>query len=296
VLGHLHASGAPSSEFLDAASLALVAMDLTRNVVQRALQQTTRMLSSTALGKGDSALAAQWAQLAALLAVAVALPIGAMWMALPALLPLVCTRTHVVALAATYARLSAIWLVPQLWIECLTAWLGAHRWVLLPSITGAAALVANLAFNLLLVLPPVGFGFAGAALATSCTRVLQCITLLVAVRWHSHRSQRAKTNGDECGEAAGGDGGGGSGGGGSSSGGGSGGGGSGGTALAALFDASTLRTAVHPTRLRIFVVTQALPVTLAAVSEELQFAAMAYACKRLEHDVCLDALERCSVG
>ena len=248
ILGHLRDpnTGEPTSRYLDGASLALVFIDLTRMIISRALSQTTRMLSATALGAGDAALAAQWLQLSMALCIVAAVPIAALWMLLPYMLPIVSSNPEVIALAATYARISTVWLLPALWIECVQAWLGAHRWLFLPSLVGLLALVTNLALNLLLVFPPNGahgLGFAGSALATSITRLLQCATLLIAVKLHAMRPR--------------------------------------GAALAHLFRTSTLRAALAPARLRIFILGQALAVAFSALFEEVQFALMSMLASQL---------------
>ena len=89
-----------------------------------------------------------------------------------------------VELAGLYARLAIGCILPTLWMEALHAWLLAQRVIKPQLLVYSACLVLNLVLNIGFVhgfgdFP--GFGFTGSPLATTATRVLQLLLLLLAI-------------------------------------------------------------------------------------------------------------------
>ena len=166
VLGHLHsADGRPSAAYLDAVSLALLWMTVTRLTVGRGLTSATNVLAAQAIGAGKPELAVEWLQLALLCALVASVPVAISWLLLDRMLPLL-QEPAVVALATSYARVSVAWLVPALFFDCTSAWLAAQKRVLPQLCILAVGFAANLALDVLLVLH--GEYAPGVALPSPC--------------------------------------------------------------------------------------------------------------------------------
>ena len=206
VVGHLRdtQTGQPTALYLDAVSQALLWMNLTSQCMIRGIGGAINTLAANALGAGNRTLAGVWLQVGLLVSTAAALLVGALWLlAAPALAQLVAqgggdshdsggggdepSPEAVESLATEYARLSAFWLLPLFWMEALNTWLTAQQLVLPQLCVYAAFFLVNLGANVVLVhgLPGDawgGLGFRGSPLATTGTRVLQGLTLLLLVR------------------------------------------------------------------------------------------------------------------
>ena len=205
VVGHLRdtQTGQPTALYLDAVSQALLWMNLTSQCMIRGVGGAINTLAANALGAGNHALAGVWLQVGLLVTTVAALLVGALWLlAAPALARLVAqgggdshdgghggdepNHEAVESLAAEYARLSVFWLLPLFWMEALNTWLTAQQRVLPQLCVYAVFFLVNLAANVVLVhgLGDLwgGVGFRGSPLATTGTRVLQGLTLLLLVR------------------------------------------------------------------------------------------------------------------
>ena len=199
VIGHLAYHGESTAVYLDAAALALLWQQLTIQVANRALGGAVNVLSSQAIGAGNTKLADVWLLLGGLLlAPIVGLAVIGLWLLTGDVVGLFASNQTLgaadadhgpgdpVDLAAEYARLSVGYVIPTLWMECLNQWLLAQRVIRPQLVVYTAAFALNLGLNVLLVhgWAAVGFdglGFVGSPLATTLTRVAQLLGLLLAL-------------------------------------------------------------------------------------------------------------------
>ena len=89
-----------------------------------------------------------------------------------------------VALAGLYARLSIGYILPTLWMEAVSNWLIAHRIIRPQLVVYSLCLLLNLGLNVLFVHGVRGFGgfgFHGSPLATTTTRIVQLVAMLLAL-------------------------------------------------------------------------------------------------------------------
>lgn len=142
VIGHLDAAGA-APLYLDAASQALLWMNVTFTAVIRGVCGAVSVLASQALGADNPDLACIWMKTGLWFSLALGLGVIGLWVWVtgPLLAAAAASASNAtragsvalaagadpVALAARYATLSTGWVLPTLWFECLNSWLIAHR-------------------------------------------------------------------------------------------------------------------------------------------------------------------------
>ena len=199
VLGHLTYRGESTPIYLDAAALALLWMQLTINIATRGMCSAINVLSSQASGASNPRLGGVWLHTGAFLfAPPLGLLVIGLWLLTGPVVGLFAANQTVgeelgsggfdgpgdpIELAARYAHLSCVYVLPTLWMESLNQWLIAQRVIRLQLVVYACAFALNLVLNVLLVhgsssLGIPGLGFVGSPLATTLTRVLQLLALL----------------------------------------------------------------------------------------------------------------------
>jgi Na+-driven multidrug efflux pump len=183
VLGHLTtAAGEPTALYLDAASLALLWMNLTNGSVVRGLGSAVGVLVAQALGAGARESAGGWLTLGLASTLLSSAAVAGLWLLTPLLLGAFVPDTQAVSLAGEYARLSIGWLLPTQWLEVLNAALTAQGVVLPQLLAYPTFLLINFGLNYLFVLR-LGLGLPGSPLGTTATRVglLLSVLLLTAL-------------------------------------------------------------------------------------------------------------------
>lgn len=207
VLGHLaEPPDLPPAVYLDAASQALLWMNLTVGMVVRGVGGALSTLTSNAIGAGNDKLARHWLKLGLGVTTVAALVVAVLWeFAVPPLAawlnlqksengsgPGYEDTTKVAELSVRYSRLSAAWLLPTFWMEAINSWLIAQEIIFPQLAVYSGFFLINLGLNMLLVygLPGAnldGLGFDGSPLATFITRLSQVAALVLVVRFSGHR-------------------------------------------------------------------------------------------------------------
>lgn len=221
VVGHLTWQGRPTPIYLDAVALALLWMLLTLSAVQRGISGTVNALASQAVGAGNKRLADTWLMMGLMVSVPAAMMLSGLWLCTSPIVNIFAHNQSIghgvdgpdaagnssmllapvygnddallagagaeedpVALAGLYARLSLGMILPTLWMEALNNWLIAQRVIRPQLLVYFLCFFLNLGLNLLLVhgIGGVGgYGFEGSPLATTATRVVQLLALVLVL-------------------------------------------------------------------------------------------------------------------
>jgi len=178
-LGHL------STPALAAASLASVWISMTSLWLYNGQEEALSTLVAQAAGAGNARLAGAWLQMAALVAVCLAVPIAiSWWFAGPILAGLGFSPSSLTDAAQLFSRWYVLTLLPQGLFSAAAAWLVASGAVLPPIAAGAAQAVASVAANQVLIFGAgawPGLGFIGSPLSTGIVTWLGLAALAAIV-------------------------------------------------------------------------------------------------------------------
>lgn len=182
VLGH------KDTDFLAASAAALIWINVTSAFLYRAYGSALNTLCSQAYGAGNFTLVGYWLQQGLLFSSLSSLVVALLWWFTEDVLRAIDIDPKIAALGGTFARWSILWLVPQIWMECLQRYFQAQH-VIFPSLVlNAIFVLINAGLNLLLIfgLPSgwwpaflgralhsdgwAGLGFIGSPIATAISR------------------------------------------------------------------------------------------------------------------------------
>lgn len=171
-------------EELAAVAYAQIVLNLSAVVLFGGFGDALLTLASQCVGAGNPKLAGVWLQSSFLFMVLGCLPIGVVWFNAGRLLAVVPhgPDAKVCALAATFARWSLVWLLPDACFSAFSQWLMGLQLVRPTIPIHAAFVVFNVAANVALVRgagPFEGLGFVGSPVATACTKLLRGVVLVV---------------------------------------------------------------------------------------------------------------------
>eukprot|EP01012_Entosiphon_sulcatum_P033966 TRINITY_DN43020_c0_g1_i1.p1 TRINITY_DN43020_c0_g1~~TRINITY_DN43020_c0_g1_i1.p1 ORF type:complete len:541 (+),score=60.52 TRINITY_DN43020_c0_g1_i1:27-1625(+) len=198
-----HYPDARPASFLASSSIALTWIRITANIFYSGYCSALQSLCSQAYGAGNPAVADMWLVVALIFAFCTAIPVGASWWftqyvtgaALGSSCDDACKE-----LVALFARISLLWLLPEVFGVLINNYLRAAR-VVLPSliiavVVGCLNVLLNAVFIHGWAVPQSfgfsGFGFAGSPVATSVSRWLQLLFIICAALLVRHlRNKRA---------------------------------------------------------------------------------------------------------
>eukprot|EP01139_Manchomonas_bermudensis_P002152 Amastigsp_a3862_15.p1 type:complete len:515 gc:universal Amastigsp_a3862_15:87-1631(+) len=173
VLGHY------GTDYLAAASVALVWLNATSAVLSRGCGSALNTLAAQAHGAGNNKLMGVWLQVGVVSTSVLIVPIAASWLATERLCLLLGLSPKLSADAGLFAQLSIPWLWPNQMYQMLQAYFQTIDVVQPALVVNATFVAVNLGANLLLVFGIPGrwggLGFAGSPLATTLSRWLMLV-------------------------------------------------------------------------------------------------------------------------
>jgi hypothetical protein len=191
VLGH------KDTDFLAAAASALIWTNVTSAFLYRAYGSALSTLCSQSYGAGNFQLVGYWLQQGLVFSTVSSLFVAVLWWFTADVLRLIAIDSDIAALGGTFARWSILWLLPQIWMECLQRYFQSIHVIFPALVLNAVFVVVNAGLNLLLIfgLPSgwfpsflsssihsdgwSGLGFIGSPIATAISRWLMLICFWV---------------------------------------------------------------------------------------------------------------------
>jgi len=160
---------------LTAASLAILWMNVSSVFIPRGLNSAMSALCSHAAGAKNLPLVGSWLVVGIVIQGLALIPVVIAWWFTSEVLQVAGTRQTIADMAATFARWSIIYLYPRTIYQALSVWASAQRIVIPQLVVNSIGFFANLGFNALFV---PWLGFRGSPIATSTTKVLQCVAFV----------------------------------------------------------------------------------------------------------------------
>ena len=187
VLGH------KDTDYLAGAASALIWINVTSAFLYRAYGSALNTLCSQSYGAGNFQLVGYWLQQGLVFSTISSVFVALLWWFTADVLRLIAIDSDIAALGGTFARWSILWLVPQIWMECLQRYFQSIHVIFPALVLNAVFVVINAGLNLLLIsgIPSgwfpsflssnlhsqgwEGLGFIGSPIATAISRWLMLI-------------------------------------------------------------------------------------------------------------------------
>lgn len=185
--------GRIGTDELAAAGFANMIIQLSVQTIWAGCGEGLIALTSQAMGAGNRFLAGVWLEIACVVALIFAMPIGVCWWYTGEILRIVklpgseTTNERVINLATRFGRLSLVWLLPDVLTGCFSQWINGLDRVAPTVPVHIFFVIFNLCSNIVLVHGIGswnGLGFDGSPLATATTTLVRFVVLVVYMRNH----------------------------------------------------------------------------------------------------------------
>ena len=143
--------GHRSTHWLAAAAAAAIWLNISSAFLYRAFGASLNTLCSQAFGAGNFRLVGLWLQQALLFGTLASVLVGVAWVFTGPILRALSIEPDVADLAETFAHWSLIWLLPQVWMDLVQRYFQAQHIVLPALALNAVFVVVNALLNLLLL-------------------------------------------------------------------------------------------------------------------------------------------------
>eukprot|EP00759_Apiculatamorpha_spiralis_P053662 PhF_6_TR6295/c0_g1_i1/m.9534/K03327/TC.MATE, SLC47A, norM, mdtK, dinF; multidrug resistance protein, MATE family len=160
---------------LTASSLALLWMNVSSVFIPRGLNAALSALCAQAIGAKNMSLAGAWVVNGLLIQYVALIPVCFAWWFTADVLQAVGIRDVIANLASKFARYSILYLYPTITHQSLVVWASAQHIVYPQAVVNFIGFAANFGFNFLFL---ATWGYIGSPIATTATKILQCIVFI----------------------------------------------------------------------------------------------------------------------